>query len=160
MNEGRRSVVVAVPIPTAGTHSWSLATALSNYDKQYNYWQAYLVKDGATIPLTGGPNWGAAPSGTSLLAKDYAPKAMSDGTFHDYSLSFSVTDKQVKQGYQYVALVMTGSRQESQMLGWRGVTTNMPTAAAFGSSVPEPATMGLLAVGGLLMTRRRAGLWA
>lgn len=148
MESARRSIVVAVPVTKAGSYSWSLSTALTDYDKQYNYFQAYAVKEGATIALTGGPGWGAAPTGTTLLAKDYAPNGKDDGKYYSYTLKFSLTDKQIQQGYQYVALVMTGSRQASQSMGWQGITTTMavPMAAA---SVPEPATVGLLLLGGL-----------
>jgi hypothetical protein len=151
-NSAQRSLIQVLPITTAGTYEWSFNHKISDYDSQWSYWQVYLLKEDATINLKGGPNYGQTLPETRLISKDYAPTGKDDGRWHSYSDQFTISDSDIRN-YQYAAFIMTGSLYSPcQVFGYQNLMTTM--------AVPEPATLGLLALGGgwfLLRKPRRSG---
>lgn len=120
--ENARRVTVAGQAISAGTFTAGLDTMLTNYWNQLNYWQVYAIKNTSTIGLSGNTlNWGTAPAGAKLLARDYAPPAKSDGSWYSYTTNFTVSAQDAAD-YDQIILVMAGSRSSGQQLGWRNVS--------------------------------------
>ena len=121
-SEGARRVAITGQEIAAGQYTLDLETTLSNYWNQLNYWQVYAVQDGVNLSLSGNTlNWGTAPAGTKLLAQDYAPADKSNGTWQSYSNSFTVSNADAAK-YSQIVVVMAGSKNAGQILGWRNVS--------------------------------------
>lgn len=106
---------------SAGEFTLNLDTSLTNYWNQLNYWQVYAVQDAAALNLSGGQvSWGSAPAGTKLLAQNYAPDTKSDGNWYSYSDTFTVSAADAAN-YSQIVVVMAGSKNAGQILGWRNV---------------------------------------
>lgn len=106
----------------AGQFELKLDTTLTNYWNQLNYWQVYAVQDAAALNLTGGQiSWGSAPAGTKLLAQNYAPEEKSDGSWYSYTDTINVSAADAAN-YDQIIVVMAGSKNNGQILGWRNVS--------------------------------------
>jgi hypothetical protein len=145
---GARSLIQVLPMPEAGTYSWSLDNRLTEYNNQWSYWQVYLLNDDAVVGLTGGPAYGRNFTGATVISNGYAPADKDGGEWYGYTDQFTISPCN-SLCYNYVGFVMTGSLYTpNQVLGFGNLATSVP--------VPEPMTLGLLAIGGYAILRRRA----
>jgi prepilin-type N-terminal cleavage/methylation domain-containing protein len=117
----RRMLMTGIDI-SAGSFTLNLDTKLDNYDNQYNYWQVLLVQNGTNIALdgTGTAWWGNAPAGAKVVAQNYAPPEKSNSSWYSYANTFAVSAQDAAQ-YNQIVVLMGGSRQATQQLGWRNV---------------------------------------
>lgn len=153
--QGQRGLIQAIEVPKAGKYQLSLDALFSNYTTQYSYWNAYLVRHGAAISLAGKVNWysTSAKEDTKLLTSGKAGVSdkkidwNSKADWHSYSSTFEISEKDIFQ-YDYLALTFVGSKNGYQKLGFDNVTLSS-------ASVPEPMTAVLLALGGLVLLKRR-----
>ncbi len=151
LREASRSLVQVLAMPTAGSYNWNLDSRMSGYKSQFNYWQVYFLRDGATIDLVGGPRWAAniPDARRDSQGSDFMRNGSDDELWHGFSETFAVSEQEAED-YDSIAFVMTGSRHPSEILGFTNLSTTVP------SPVPEPCTLVLLASGGLLLLRRCA----
>jgi prepilin-type N-terminal cleavage/methylation domain-containing protein len=121
----RRTVIMGQSI-SAGSFTLNLDTRLTNYDNQLNYWQVYLVKPGTQLTLSGNAlHWGTAPPGAKLVTRDYAPPEKSNGQWHTYSSTFTVSDADAAE-YSQIVVMVAGSRFPGQTLSWQNVSITKP----------------------------------
>lgn len=117
----RRTVITGQEI-AAGSYTLNLDTRLTNYWNQLNYWQVYAVSAGSTLNLSGNAlNWGTAPAGAKLLARDYAPDAKSNGNWFSYQTAFNVSAADASQ-YSQIVVIMAGTKAANQILSWRNIS--------------------------------------
>lgn len=122
----RRVALVGHELSQAGTYTLELETELDNYWNQLNYWKVIGVKNGTTLNLTGNTlNWNYDQPGTKTFHSDYAPPALSDGQWHAYSNTFTISAADAAE-YDQIVVVMAGSRFPTQTLGWRNVKITGP----------------------------------
>lgn len=119
--ENARRVAITGQIIDTGTWTLSLDTNLTEYWNQLNYWQVYAVNDTANLTLQGNTlNWGTAPSGAKLLARNYAPENQDGGQWFNYTDTFTVSAQDARD-YTQLVVVMAGSANGGQILGWDNV---------------------------------------
>jgi hypothetical protein len=156
MRPDRRSMYIALPMPEPGTYNWQLDASLSDYHKQYMYWHAYKLSDGATVDLVGGPGWNNLGRDGKIIDRGYAPDGKDDESWYTYQQDFRITDRDFDR-YDYIGFTLVGSRHSNEVLGFANVktnaTTNVPTQAG---AIPEPSSLLLMlaSCGMLLCTRR------
>jgi len=150
--KGQRSLLLALPVPQAGEYSWQVDNLLTEYMQQYSYWQVYLVKDGTTMNLGGGPGWGYVPDGGKRVEGDYAGIFDDGNVWHSYKSEFKLSNSDVSK-YDYITFTLTGSRHSKELLCFDNFATSVPCVV----DVPEPGTIALLLIGSvpLLLSRRK-----
>lgn len=166
MLKDRRALVQALAMPEAGSYTWSFDQRLDDYDTEFCYWQAYMVKDGAKIDLSGQrvPFYKQNRRKARVIRGSwgYTPADKDDGQWHRYTHTLSLSECDVKK-YDYVAFVLMGSRHPNERNDFDNVYTDIIGPAddlvpGGDNSVPEPTSLALLlAGGGLLLRRRRRG---
>jgi prepilin-type N-terminal cleavage/methylation domain-containing protein len=115
-NEAARRTVIMGQDISVGSFTLNLDTRLTNYYNQLNYWQVYLVKPGTQMNLSGNAlNWGTAPPGAKLVTRDYAPPEKSNGQWHTYSNTFTISAADAAE-YSQIVVMMAGSRAPGQTL--------------------------------------------
>ena len=150
--KGQRSLLLALPVPQAGKYNWQVDNLLTEYMQQYCYWQVHLVKEGTTMDLNGGPDWGYVPSGGKRLEGDF-PGIFDDGdVWHSYKSEFRLSSNDASK-YDYITFTLTGSRHSNESLCFDNFSTSVPCVV----DVPEPGTIALLLIGSvpLLFNRCR-----
>ncbi len=156
MKKDQCGLFQALPMPEAGTYSWTLDNKLSNYDKQFDYWMVYAMKAGSRLDLFGNKLGFSNPKGSQRLTLGYSPNGKDDGQWHTFTENFRISGSLAKN-YDYLGFVLVGSRHENEMLAFDNVTTTTPAGGIAG--VPEPGTAMLMifAVAGYLgLTRVRS----
>ncbi len=122
LNLANRRMAMAGIDASAGNFTLTLETVLDDYASQYNYWQILLVQPGTNIALDGSGTawWGNAPPGAKLVTQGYAPPEKSNGSWYTYTHDFTISAQDAAT-YSQVIVLMGGSRQPTQQLGWRNV---------------------------------------
>jgi len=140
--DGRRAMLWAADITSAGTFEYSFENMYSNYYQQYNYWMVYLLNDGSQIGLVSGPSYNFVPQDGVKILSDYGTAAHADENWHLHSYSLEISQQQV-DSYDYIAFVMVGSKQTGQEMAYNN----------FATTVPEPTTIALLSLGSFVFFR-------
>lgn len=123
---GRRVALTGAQDIVSGAYSLSLETRLTNYYNQLNYWKVIAVQDGTTLNLSGNTlNWNTEQAGTKTLFQDYAPPSLSNGSWYGYNGSFQV-DAATASLYDKIVVIMAGTRNDGQILGWQNVSLTAP----------------------------------
>lgn len=118
----RRVVLEGEQAIQAGDYTVHLDTQLTNYDNQLNYWMVIGIKDGTQLNLSGNTlQWGSNTPGTKTLFQDYAPPEKSDGSWYGYDGTFTVSAADAA-AYDKIVVVMAGTKNNGQILGWKDVT--------------------------------------
>jgi hypothetical protein len=145
MRKDQCGLFQALAMPEAGTYDWSVDNMLSNYDRQFDYWMVYAMKDSSRIDLSGHQLGFRTPRKAKQLMMGYAPNGNDDGQWHSYSDNFTISAKQARK-YDYLGFVLVGSRHQNEMLSFDNVSTNVGGSSIAG--VPEPGT-AILALCGI-----------
>ncbi|MCC7145709.1 MAG: PEP-CTERM sorting domain-containing protein [Phycisphaeraceae bacterium] len=155
-NQSTRVVMQALAMPEAGTYTLSLDVLVSNNQTQLGYWHVLAVKSGANIKLGNkGVKWNADTNKVKSLYRDQISADDLEGDWNTFNGSFTVTQNIASQ-YDYLVFAFVGSRSAGQVLGFDNVITNAPSAAmAQANTIPEPGMLGLMLVGGGMMSFRR-----
>jgi hypothetical protein len=144
ISKSRRSILIALTMPEAGDYTFDVDVRFNDYHHQFSYWQVYAVKEGADLPMTGGPVWKKNYKDTKRLFGNFAPDKKDDGTWYSYNDTFKLNNGMAKN-YDYLAFVMTGSKHPDEVMDYANFATNVPgfTAAMIGGTgggvaAPEP----------------------
>jgi hypothetical protein len=137
-----------LPMAPAGTYTVGYDFRGTNYDRDLFWVGVYAVKTGTTLNVSS--LWPFLANSNYTLLTLYDPGAANtNGNWvTNVSTSFTLTAAQAST-YQYLAFQVVGAPMDAGFMGDRTDYDNLTT------SVPEPVTMAMLALGGLAMLRRR-----
>jgi len=125
-NWQRRSMVMALDMPEAGTYDLSLDYRYTDYHKQLHYWQVIGIKDGTTMDLASTDfKWGTNLSGTEIIHREYSRDGEDENQWQTYGNQFEISEDIASQ-YDRILISLTASRRPGDIAEWRNVTTTIP----------------------------------
>ncbi len=124
ISKERRSMALTKQIPQSGVYSYQLDTKLTDYYKQFHYWQVYLTKEGTDLNLNGGPKWYQRFSGAKRIHGDYTRPGHDDEQWHTFSHDFNISQRDAAE-YDYVTFVLVGSKREGEEMAFDNFQTNL-----------------------------------
>jgi len=152
--QDQRSLVQVCFIPPPGSYVLELLAQVSDYSTQIASWQVLLLDDSAELSLAGDPLDGGLGGHVRKVDKGRVKQKDADGQWHEFSGDFAVSPTDA-ESYEYFALVLTGYKSEGgQAMGFDSVSITAAGAPGGTATTPQPSTIILFALGGIMTLRR------
>ncbi|MBN8645781.1 MAG: hypothetical protein J0L61_11155 [Planctomycetes bacterium] len=124
-----RAMLIAVPMPAAGTYNVSAEVWMTSHTRQTAYWHVLAVADttildlgNAGIPLT------VTQAGVKSLTSDAPPAGTANGVWRAQTKSFTISTADAA-AYHYVVFAFVGSQATGDTLRFRNINSTIPWAS-------------------------------